>query len=206
MLERIADTVDEHDAYTGGHSRRVTEYTAHLVKAMAVDRVEADLIVMAARIHDIGKIDIPISILQKPGKLTDAERAVIEMHPDLGADMLAQYADFRRGVDMVRYHHEAWNGSGYPRGLRATAIPFGARLIAVADTYDAMTSDRPYRKGLPPERAAAELRRGRGVQWDPEIVDAFLHVLPELVDQPPAAQLRLLPSTAEHEEQLAVAQ
>ncbi|HWE64520.1 MAG TPA: HD-GYP domain-containing protein [Chloroflexota bacterium] len=192
LLERIADTVDDHDAYTGGHSRRVTAYTARLVQALAVDHVEAALIVMAARIHDIGKIDIPASILQKPGKLTDDERAIIETHPDRGADMLQNYPDFRRGADMVRYHHEAWNGSGYPRGLRGTSIPFGARVIAVADSYDAMTSDRPYRKGLASEVAAKELRRGRGVQWDPEIVDAFLHVLPDLAAHPTVPYLRLV--------------
>jgi HD-GYP domain-containing protein (c-di-GMP phosphodiesterase class II) len=136
--------------------------------------------VLAARIHDIGKIDIPASVLQKPGRLTPEERALIETHPDTGADMLLRYPGFGRGVDMIRFHHEAWDGSGYPRRLKGTSIPFGARAIAVADSFDAMTSDRPYRKGMPVYRAAMELQRGRGRQWDPACVDAFLAVLPEI--------------------------
>jgi HD-GYP domain-containing protein (c-di-GMP phosphodiesterase class II) len=176
-----------------------------LVKALAVDRVEADLIMMAARIHDIGKVDISVDILRKAGTLTAADRALIEMHPDLGADMVHRYPDFRRGADMVRYHHESWNGAGYPRGLRATAIPFGARVIAVADSYDAMTSDRPYRKGMTPAQAAAVLRRGRGVQWDPEIVESFLRILPDMVAQISPSRLHLVRSLSE-EAALAIAQ
>lgn len=180
LLERIADTVDDHDAYTGGHSRRVALFTERIVKAMVIDCKEADLIVLAARIHDIGKIDIPASVLQKPGRLSAEERALIETHPDRGADMLLRYPGFGRGVDMIRFHHEAWDGTGYPRGLKGTAIPFGARVIAVADSFDAMTSDRPYRKGMPVHRAALEMQNGRGAQWDAECVDAFLSILPEI--------------------------
>jgi hypothetical protein len=180
LLERIADTVDDHDAYTGGHSRRVAIFTEHIVKMLQVERKETDLIVLAARIHDIGKIDIPASVLQKPGRLNPEERALIETHPDKGADMLLRYPGFGRGVDMIRFHHEAWDGSGYPRRVKGTGLPVGARVIAVADSFDAMTSDRPYRKGMPVHRAAMELQRGRGTQWDAACVDAFLAALPEI--------------------------
>ena len=179
-LERIADTVDDHDAYTGGHSQPRGSLHPAPREAPGVDRKETDLIVLAARIHDIGKIDIPASVLQKPGRLTPDERELIETHPDKGADMLLRYPGFGRGVQIIRFHHEAWDGSGYPRGLKGTAIPFGARVIAVADSFDAMTSDRPYRKGMPVHRAALELQNGRGTQWDAECVDAFLSILPEI--------------------------
>ena len=130
-----------------------------------------------ARIHDIGKIGIPGSVLNNPGRLTDAERHVMEKHPVLGADLLLRYQDFARGVAIVRHHHERIDGNGYPSRLAGHDIPFGARVIAVADTWDALTSDRPYRRGIPPERAAAILCAGRGTQWSAELVDALLIAL-----------------------------
>src|SRR5581483_2790892 len=107
---------------------------------------EASLIISAARVHDIGKIGIPDDILKKPGKLTSRERAIIESHAARGADLLVRYPDFARGKAIVRHHHERWDGKGYPDGIRGLEIPLGARVIAVADSYDAMTSDRPYRR------------------------------------------------------------
>jgi putative two-component system response regulator len=100
--------------------------------------------------------------------------ALMERHPELGADLLKRYPDFARGVDIVRHHHEAWDGSGYPHRLRGTEIPFGSRVIAVADSFDAMTSDRPYRRGMSFEQASSILRDGRGKQWEGRVVDAFL--------------------------------
>lgn len=177
LLEQIADLVDLRDPYTGGHSRRVAEYTARMLEQLNLSGHDADLITTAARIHDIGKVGIPDAILNKPGRLTDEERLNMERHPVLGANLLARYPDFARGVAIVRHHHERIDGAGYPDGLRGTTIPFGARVIAVADTWDALTSDRPYRAGMDATRAAAILRAGRGTQWAPELVDALLAAL-----------------------------
>jgi putative two-component system response regulator len=143
---------------------------------------EVDLVLAAARVHDIGKIAIPDRILNKPDRLTDEERAEMESHPQRGADFLARYPDFRRGVGIVLHHHERIDGKGYPHGLSGDAIPFGARVIAVADTFDAVTSDRPYRHGMSAEQAAQILLDGRGTQWDSHIVDVFTsQVIPQLI-------------------------
>jgi putative nucleotidyltransferase with HDIG domain len=174
LLENMADAVDLRDPYTGGHSRRVTAYSAAILRELGLHGPEVDLIVTAARVHDIGKIGTPDAILNKPGKLDPAERAIMEQHPVRGAELLQRYRDFARGVALVRHHHESWDGSGYPDGLTGAAIPFGARVIAVADSFDAMTSDRPYRAGMPVAKAAAILQAGRYQQWDAAIVDAFL--------------------------------
>lgn len=175
LLENMADAVDLRDPYTGGHSRRVTEYSAAILRTLGLHGPEVDLILAAARVHDIGKIGVPDAILDKPGPLTDEERAVMKEHPVHGATLLKRYPDFARGAAIVRSHHESWDGTGYPDGLAGSAIPFGARVIAVADSFDAMTSDRPYRHGMPAITAAAILREGRDQQWDARVVDAFLH-------------------------------
>jgi HD-GYP domain-containing protein (c-di-GMP phosphodiesterase class II) len=187
LLERLADTVDQRDAYTGGHSQRVAELCKVILKATPLGGPEAELIVAAARVHDIGKIDVPDHVLQKPGPLTPAERALMQEHPERGAALLLNNPGFSRMAEMVRHHHEAWDGSGYPLGLRETAIPFGARVIAVADSFDAMTSDRPYRRGLSPLQATTRLLEGRGAQWDPAVVDALLRALPTVDEVAPAA-------------------
>lgn len=177
LLEQMADMVDLRDPCTGGHSRRVAEYSTKILAQLGHAGEDADMIINAARIHDIGKIGIPDSVLNNPGRLTDAERQVMEMHPVLGADLLLRYQDFARGVAIVRHHHERIDGNGYPSRLAGHDIPFGARVIAVADTWDALTSDRPYRRGMPPEQAAAILCAGRGTQWSAELVDALLVAL-----------------------------
>ena len=177
MLEQMADTVDLRDPYTGGHSRRVTAHTERILKELNIQGAEADLITAAARVHDLGKIGVPDAILKKPGPLTPEEQAIMQSHPDQGANFLARYPDFGRGVAMVRHHHENWDGTGYPGRLKGPAIPFGARVIAVADSYDAMTSDRPYRAATSPEMTASILWRGRNKQWDAQVVDAFLRAM-----------------------------
>jgi len=174
ILERMADAVDLRDPYTGGHSRRVAAYCAGILDQMKHTGPDVDLIVGAARVHDIGKIGVPDQILNKPDRLTDEERAIMESHAERGAELLTRYPDFARGVDLVLHHHERWDGTGYPRKLAGYAIPFGARVIAVADSYDAMTSDRPYRRGMAPAQAARILREGAGTQWDAAIVETFL--------------------------------
>jgi HD-GYP domain-containing protein (c-di-GMP phosphodiesterase class II) len=115
----------------------------------------------------------------------------MEEHPVKGAELLKRHRDFARGVALVRHHHESWDGTGYPDGLKGAEIPFGARVIAVADSYDAMTSDRPYRKGMPIARAAGILREGRGRQWDAAVVDAFLRTIADQLEQEEALPLRL---------------
>ena len=177
LLVAMADAVDLRDSYTGGHSRRVTDYSAQLLQQLGLHGLEVDLILSAARVHDIGKIGIPDSVLQKPGPLTPEERTIMESHSARGAELLERYPDFSRGMAIVRHHHESWDGTGYPDGLKGETIPFGARVIAVADTFDAMTSDRPYRKGMPVEKAVAILHQGRGQQWEASLVDAFVQSL-----------------------------
>jgi HD-GYP domain-containing protein (c-di-GMP phosphodiesterase class II) len=185
LLESMADAVDLRDPYTGGHSRRVADYCAGILRELPLSGPEVDLIMSAARVHDIGKIGIPDHILNKPDRLTDGERAVMETHADRGADLLARYSDFARGAAIVRHHHESWDGSGYPSKLVGYAIPFGARVIAVADSFDAMTSDRPYQRGMPPAKAAQILREGRGKQWDSAIVEAFLRSIADQLEPLP---------------------
>lgn len=184
LLESMADAVDLRDAYTGGHSRRVTAYSRDILRALDIRGPEVDLITAAARVHDIGKIAIPDGILNKPDQLTGEERAIMESHPRRGAEFLARYHDFQRGINIVLSHHERIDGQGYPDGLRGDDIPFGARIVAVADSFDAMTSDRPYRQGMSISKAGAILNAGRGTQWDAQIVDVFVRqVIPTLLAQ-----------------------
>ncbi len=191
LLEGMADTVDLRDSYTGGHSRRVADFCRRILDELDLMGPDAEMIVSAARVHDIGKIAIPDAILMKPGPLTGEERAQMQTHAERGAEVLARHRDFRHGVAVVLHHHEAWDGSGYPRGLKGLAIPFGARLMAVADAFDAMTSDRPYRGAMSAAKAASILRQGRGLQWDPQMVDALLRCIDV---QTVLAELAVLPS------------
>jgi HD-GYP domain-containing protein (c-di-GMP phosphodiesterase class II) len=188
LLESLADTVDLRDPYTGGHSRRVADWSAAILREVNLHGAEADIIRTAARIHDIGKIGVPDNILNKPGRLTAEEKAIMDSHPVRGAELLARFSEFANGQAIVRHHHERWDGGGYPDGLRSWDIPFGARVIAVADSYDAMTSDRPYRPAMTTEKACSILRAGRDEQWDPAIVDAFLRCI-ETGQEEPAAQV-----------------
>lgn len=174
LLETMADAIDLRDPYTGGHSRRVAGVCKEVLNTLAVQGPEAELILSAARVHDIGKIGVPDEILQKPETLDPEERRIIETHVHVGAELLKQYHDFARGKDIVLHHHERWDGTGYPSRLKGWAIPLGARVVAVADSFDAMTTDRPYRRAYSVEQALAILQEGRGIQWDPRIVDALV--------------------------------
>jgi HD-GYP domain-containing protein (c-di-GMP phosphodiesterase class II) len=193
LLESMADTVDLRDPYTGGHSRRVTELSAGILRELRVQGPEAALILAAARVHDIGKIGIDDAVLKKPGPLTPEERAIMELHPEHGANLLRRYPDFERGVQIVLHHHESWDGTGYPHRLQREEIPFGSRVIAVTDSFDAMTSDRPYRRGMPAPRAAQILREGRGTQWDATLVDAFLRSIADQLERPTRPMLQIVP-------------
>jgi HD-GYP domain-containing protein (c-di-GMP phosphodiesterase class II) len=173
-LVLLADTVDKRDEYTFAHSQRVAAYSAEIARALDLPRKEIDLIVSAARVHDLGKIATDNRILYKQASLTEDERKAIIAHPADGSELAGQFSMYRKGTDYIRHHHERWDGRGYPDGLAGTQIPLGARVITVADAYDAMTSDRPYRAALSPEIALAELRRGAGRQFDPDLVEAFI--------------------------------
>jgi HD-GYP domain-containing protein (c-di-GMP phosphodiesterase class II) len=169
----LADIVDDRDPYTYGHCKRVAEFSAAICGRMGLSPDLTDEVVLAARVHDVGKIGIRDAVLLKPSGLTDEEFDHIKEHPEIGARLTARFPDFASGTRYIRHHHERWDGSGYPTGLRGKEIPLGARIIAVADTYDAITSTRPYRSALTDEVAQAEMTRAAGTQLDPDVVDAW---------------------------------
>jgi diguanylate cyclase (GGDEF)-like protein len=182
----LARAVDARDAYTGSHSERVGELAARIAVRMGVDKEQVELTRLAGSLHDLGKLAIPEEILRKPGPLTDGERLVLERHPQIGFRMLESLG-VDPVADWVLHHHERWDGSGYPDGIPGERIPLGARILFVADAYDAMTSDRVYRRRLSDADALAELERCAGTQFDPDIVAAFVGELAG--DARPAALL-----------------
>jgi len=162
---------------TVGHSRLVARYTLLLTKTLGIaDRNFSVEIERGALLHDIGKIGIPDSILRKPGSLTENEREIIKEHPFLGCEMVQEFSFLRKASSVILFHHESYDGQGYPYGLKGEEIPLEARIFAIADTLDAITSDRPYRKGNSFRSAFDEIERVRGTQFDPAMVDAFLSV------------------------------
>ena len=168
----LAHAVDARDAYTGSHSYMVGELAARVAKRMGLDTEAIELTRLAGSLHDLGKLAIPEEILRKPGPLNEAERLVLERHPQIGYRMLDSL-----GVEPVAtwvlHHHERWDGAGYPEQKAGPEIPLGARILFVADAYDAMTTDRVYRGRLSHDRAIAELERCAGTQFDPDVVTAF---------------------------------
>ena len=172
----LARAVDARDAYTGSHSERVADLAARIATRLGVDREQVELTRLAGSLHDLGKLAIPEEILRKPGPLSDTERLVVERHPQIGFRMLESLG-VDPVADWVLHHHERWDGSGYPDGVGGDEIPLGARIIFVADAYDAMTSDRVYRGRLTDNQAIAELARCSGTQFDPEIVAALAEEL-----------------------------
>jgi diguanylate cyclase (GGDEF)-like protein/putative nucleotidyltransferase with HDIG domain len=177
----LARAVDARDVYTGSHSQRVADLAARTARRLGLPEEEVELTRLAASLHDLGKLAIPEEILRKPGPLTDPERMVLERHPQIGFRMLESLG-VDPVADWVLHHHERWDGSGYPDGLPGDEIPLGARIIFVADAYDAMTSERVYRRRVDPEQAIAELRRCAGSQFDPGIVNALADELGEFVE------------------------
>jgi putative nucleotidyltransferase with HDIG domain len=173
-LEAMGDALDLRDAETEGHSRRVTAYTISLAREFGLDTAQLRTIARGAFLHDMGKISTPDRILLKPGKLDPAETAIMREHCARGFEMVRKIPFLREAADIVYTHQETFDGSGYPRGLRGEEIPLGARIFAIADTLDAMTSDRPYRKSLTFAQARAEILRCSGTQFDPAIVKVFL--------------------------------
>jgi HD superfamily phosphohydrolase YqeK len=175
ILELTATTLEARDPYTSGHSRRVSEYSRMIGQSISLPSKHVERLHVAAMLHDVGKIAEAFApILSKPGKLTAEERAIMESHPIKGAELVRISSHLRDTVDPIRHHHEAWDGSGYPDGLSGEAIPLFARIIAIADTIDAMASDRPYRRGLASEKIRAELIRMSGIQFDPTLLGSVL--------------------------------
>jgi len=172
-LEALASALDLKDAETEGHCQRVTAMTIVIARAMGVAEAELRQIARGAFLHDIGKMGIPDSILRKPGPLTPEETTIMRTHCDIGYQVLERIPFLREASEIVLAHQEKYDGSGYPRGLRGDQIPIGARIFAVADTLDAMISDRPYRKALPMDKAKDEIRRHAGSQFDPKVVEVF---------------------------------
>ncbi len=172
----LASALDARDHYTAGHSQRVSDYACAIAAGMGLPAEEIREIRIGALLHDIGKIGINDLVLQKPGKLSAEEFALIQLHPTIGRTILEGVHGFQPYLAVVELHHENWDGTGYPRGLRATDVPLAARIVHVADAFDAMTSDRPYRRGMPVLEALGILNRFSGSQFDPAIVNAFVNL------------------------------
>src|SRR5207245_2415138 len=173
-IESLAIAIDAKDQTTHGHVRRTQIYATEMGKLLKVSESETRALVAGALLHDIGKLAVPEYILNKPGKLTEAEFAKMKIHPTVGGDILKR-VNFPYPVeDIVRFHHEKWDGSGYPRGLRADQIPLVARIISVVDFYDATRCDRPYRKGMKREDSLSLLQKMSGTSFDPKVVDFFI--------------------------------
>jgi hypothetical protein len=179
-LASLVEVIELRDPYTAGHSRRVAALSRTLANRLGITEQEADIIEHAGRVHDIGKAGIDSVVLAKEVNLNDDEWAQMRRHPELGANVVSRFAAYRLGARFVRHHHEAWNGSGYPDGLAGEQIPLGARIISVADTFDALTSNRPYRDAMRIEESIVILEEGSGRQWDPRVVAAMTSYLREL--------------------------
>jgi putative nucleotidyltransferase with HDIG domain len=173
-LEVLVDALDYKDQETHGHSQRVTAYTIAIARSMGIPQEQIENIARGALLHDVGKIAIPESIIHKPGKLTPDEIAVMREHCYLGYKLVQKIPALAEAAEIVYSHQEHYDGSGYPRRLKGDEIPLGARIFSIADTLDAMTSDRPYRRKLSFEQARAEIQRCCGSQFDPEVVEVFL--------------------------------
>jgi putative nucleotidyltransferase with HDIG domain len=173
-LEALGGALDAKDAETEGHCQRVTAFTITIARSMGVDKGLLRQIARGAFLHDIGKMGVPDQILRKPGPLTADEREVMRRHCEIGFAVLQRIPFLKEAAEIVLSHQECFDGSGYPRGLKGEQIPLGARIFAVADTLDAMISDRPYRKALPVSAARDEIRRYSGTQFDPQVVKVFL--------------------------------
>jgi HD-GYP domain-containing protein (c-di-GMP phosphodiesterase class II) len=180
VVRALTSAIDAKDPYTCGHSDPVARLSVCLARQVGCNTEEINTIYLSGLLHDIGKIGIDDNVLRKPGPLTQAEIEHIKTHPDLGCRILDGVKQLDMVMPVVRHHHEAWNGAGYPSGLKGEETPLLARIVAVADSIDAMSSDRPYRKGIPDEKLDAILRDGAGKQWDSQVIDAAFQVRDEL--------------------------
>jgi HD-GYP domain-containing protein (c-di-GMP phosphodiesterase class II) len=176
FIGSLANALDARDGYTAGHSERVSHYASATAEAMGMEKDRVEQIRIGAQLHDIGKIGIPDAVLQKRGRLTAKEFAVVQEHPVIGRGILEGVEGLAPYLDAVELHHENWDGSGYPKGQSGEETPIDARIIHVADAYDAMTSHRSYRRSLTHEQAIEELIRCAGTQFDPHIVEVFVNL------------------------------
>lgn len=176
LISALSNALDSRDSYTSGHSKNVSIYATNIAVKMKLSNDLIEAIRIGGLLHDIGKIGIPESILLKPGELSDDEFKIIKNHPIIGYEMIKHVKDFRdKGIlDIVMYHHERYDGKGYPNGLKGEKIPFAARIMAVADSFDAMTSKRVYSQKMSIKDALIEIKKNKGTQFDPEIAEVFL--------------------------------
>ena len=181
VVTSLAGAIDAKDEYTKDHSSSVSRYSVALARAINLPEKEIERIKLGALLHDIGKIGIPEDVLTKPSRLTDEEFKIIQQHPSIGVEKILEPNPLLHDlIPIVKYHHEQWNGKGYPCQLKGEEIPLAARIVAIADTYHALISDRPYRKGMSVEKACAILEEGAGIQWDKELVRQFISIAPSL--------------------------
>ncbi len=176
-MHALSALLDARDASTQGHSQRVVQYTLAIAHALGItNREQLQIIHYGALLHDVGKIGVPDAVLRKPTSLTAEEWIEMRKHPEIGYQMLKNIDFLQTALPIVRYHHERWDGSGYPHGLAGEAIPLEARIFAIADSFDALRSERPYKRGLSHEQAVARLAADRGTHFDPVVMDAFLQI------------------------------
>ena len=182
VVSSLASAIDAKDTYTNGHSSRVAEYSREIARRAGYEGKELEDIYMMGLLHDVGKIGIPDAVINKPAKLTDEEYDIIKNHPVLGARILGNIKEMPKLANGARWHHERYDGKGYPDGLSGEDIPEEARIIAAADSYDAMSSHRSYRKSLPQEVVREEIEKGKGTQFDPRFASIMLEMMDEDVD------------------------
>lgn len=176
-LRALVRVIDERDHHTLDHSERVSNYARLMAEALNLPQEEIEIIAPAALMHDLGKVGMADDVLFNPKSLNPEERKNAQQHAEVGAMLLSKFPLFQKGAALVRYHHERYDGKGYPVGLKGDGIPIGARIISVADSYQAMTEDRPYRRAMTQDEAIAQLHQGSGSQFDPQVVDAFVRIL-----------------------------
>jgi putative nucleotidyltransferase with HDIG domain len=182
-LELLVAVLDERERETMCHSKRVSEFAVHLGREMGLSEEECDVLARGALLHDVGKIAIPDAILRKPSGLTEGERAEMRRHPEVGYRLLQSVSNLRAAAEIVLGHHANFDGSGYPVPWAGERIPLGARIFSVVDSFDAMTSDRPYRRALSYAEASEEILRCAGTQFDPMVVAAFRGISPAVWDE-----------------------
>ena len=182
-ITALANALEAKDNYTSGHSYGVTELAVGLAREFHMAEDDIEKIRLAGLLHDIGKIGVKEAILNKPGRLTEEEYQHVKTHPDVGVHILDPVVEDGEILELVRHHHERYDGAGYPGGLKGKKIPLGARIMAVADAYNAMVSERPYRRALSHKEACAELERFKGTQFCPEVVDVFLKKRKSLIKE-----------------------
>jgi HD-GYP domain-containing protein (c-di-GMP phosphodiesterase class II) len=178
-VRQLIETIDAHDGYTAGHSEEVVEWSCAVGERLRLSLPDMLELELGALLHDIGKVRLPGAILRKPGALTRDERDLVNRHPVWGSELLESVPGLEPVATVVRFHHERWDGRGYPDGIHRDRIPVASRIIAVCDAYQAMTSHRSYRFALPPAAAASELCAGAGTQFDPAVVGCFVEILQE---------------------------